>query len=288
MKIKKKITLNERVEKVYEPEVIPDRTDEFIKKVEDANIRQHDQALAERRHRENLKQKRILASKEDKFIHAINLIIERAEYQKTKRDSFSIDYHDFNFEDTMDESRVLEGLLEKLKKDGAIKGYSRQNYTGGTRFGFSGVNIPKLKQARHKILSSSPSLESESLIEQLILSVKDREIWINNFLIGKPHAVGSNYDFLEQIRSKPPNTKIERKNLDPVLQKDINNIRFFKILNSLGFKGEIKKSFFYKVDGNSLYYRGDKVTKKQLLEAGMNLKLLVKELEVAHAKYNPS
>ncbi len=133
------------VDEVYYPEVIPDNMDELIKKAEQARIRQHKEVLAERRHGQDLKQKRILATKEDKFTHAINLIIERAEYQKTKSDSFSIDYHDFNFADTMDESRVLEGFLDKLKKAGCFKNWSRTNYTGGTRFGFVGVSLKKLK-----------------------------------------------------------------------------------------------------------------------------------------------
>lgn len=148
MKVKKKITLNERVEKVYEPEVIPDRTDEFIKKVEDANIRQHDQALAERRHRENLKQKRILASKEDKFIHAINLIIERAEYQNSP--SICIELYDLNFENTIEEVKTLKGWFEELKTFGGFKHYSKQNYTGDTRFYLTGLNIGKLEQYKNQ------------------------------------------------------------------------------------------------------------------------------------------
>lgn len=122
---------------------------------------------------------------------------------------------------------------------------------------------------------------------EFLLTVKDRDIWINNYLIAKPHAVGSNFEFFEYVRSQRANTKIERKNLSVDLQEGLGNKRFFKILNADGFKGEIKKAFFYKVDANSLCYRGDKVTLQRLKEAGINIKLFIKELETADAKYNP-
>lgn len=119
------------------------------------------------------------------------------------------------------------------------------------------------------------------------VSVNDREIWINDYLIAKPHAVGSNYEFFEYIRSQPVNKQIKRKGLSDNLQEGLSNKAFFKILNALGFKGEIKKAFFYKVDADTLCYRGDKLTLQQLKEAGINTKLFIKELETADAKYNP-
>ena len=149
MKIKKKIAPNERIEKVYEPEVIPDKTDELIKKIEEENIRQHEQALVDRRHREDLKQKRILATREDKFTHAINLIIERAEYQNSP--NVCIDLNEFNFENTIGDVTTLMGWFEELKTFGGVKHYSKQNYTGGVRFYLTGLDIGKLKQYKSQI-----------------------------------------------------------------------------------------------------------------------------------------
>jgi len=280
MKIKKKIAPNERIEKVYEPEVIPNRTDELIKKAEEASIRQHEQALTDRRHREDLKQKRILASKEDKFTHAINLIIERAKYQNSP--SFSIDFYDFNFEDTMDNLRVLLGFLDSLVASGCLKSYSKTNYTGGTRLYFNGGNVNKLRLQRSNLSKSTPPYNDTDSPPEYLITIKDREIWVNDYLIGKPHAVGSNFEFLEHIQSHPSNTQIKRENLDEDFQEQIVNKRFIKILNALGFKGEIKKAFFYKVGENSLFYRGNKITREDLIKAGVKIPLFLKQLEVAH------
>ncbi len=158
MKAKKKIPAEERIDKVYESEVIPDRTEELIKKAEEANIRQQEQTLTDRRHREDLKQKRILATKEDKFTHTINLIIERAKYQNSP--SFSIDFYDFNFEDTMDNLRVLLGFLSSLVASGCLKSYSKTSYAGGVRINFNYVNIVKLSKFRDKrpLLQPEPTL----------------------------------------------------------------------------------------------------------------------------------
>ncbi|KKQ95563.1 MAG: hypothetical protein UV74_C0001G0065 [Candidatus Woesebacteria bacterium GW2011_GWB1_43_14] len=149
MKVKKKITPVKRIEKVYEPEVIPDRTDELIKKAEEANIRLHEQALAERRHKEDLKQRRILVAKEDKFAHAINLIIERVEYQNSP--SICIDLNELNFENTIGDVKTLMCWFEELKNFGGFKHYSKQNYTGGARFYLTGLNVGKLKQYKNQV-----------------------------------------------------------------------------------------------------------------------------------------
>jgi len=170
MKAKSKIPAEERIDKVYEPEVIPDRTDELIKKAEEANIRQHEQTLAERRHREDLKQKRILAAKEDKFTHAINLIIERAKYKSSP--SFSIDFYDFNFEGTMDGLRVLLGFLDNLKTSGCFTSYSKTSYTDGVRINFNGVNIGKLVEFRDKRPVPKPEPTLTRIIDIPELQVK--------------------------------------------------------------------------------------------------------------------
>jgi len=173
MKTKSKIPAEERIDKVYEPEVIPDRTDELLKKAEEANIRQHEQTLVERRHREDLKQKRILAAKEDKFTHAINLIIERAKYQNSA--SFSIDFYDFNFEDTMDNLKVLLGFLSGLVVSGCLKSYSKTSYTGGVRINLNGADIAKLADFRDKRPLPQPEPTLTKIVEMPQVDIKGFE-----------------------------------------------------------------------------------------------------------------
>ncbi len=123
------------------------------------------------------------------------------------------------------------------------------------------------------------------------IQVRDRYIWVNNYLLSKPHAVGTNLEFFEYIRSKPANTKIERKNLPDfgrlALKEQVKGKSFIKILNKLGFKGEILKAFFPKRGKNVMVYRGNKITKKDLEKAGVKILLFLKELEVAHIKNSP-
>lgn len=120
------------------------------------------------------------------------------------------------------------------------------------------------------------------------LNIKDRYIWINDYLLSKPHAVGSNLSFFEHVRSKPANTLIKKSDLPQFLQEDIGNKDFAKILNELGFKDELLRTFFPKRSKKGgVAYRGDKVSKKDLENAGINTALLIKQLELAHLKNNP-
>ncbi|MDD4661856.1 MAG: hypothetical protein PHG24_01065 [Candidatus Pacebacteria bacterium] len=119
--------------------------------------------------------------------------------------------------------------------------------------------------------------------------VKDREIWVNNYLIGKPHATGSNFEFFDYIRSQEPHKKIERRELpsklgDLSLKKQIEKKSFIKILNGLGFKGEILKAFFDKRGKDTITYAGDKISKEYLEKKGIKINILLKELDLANDK----
>ncbi len=152
-------------------------------------------------------------------------------------------------------------------------------------------------QKQKKEIISQKSDEQSELVAHLILdkykvSVKDREIWVNKYLIGKPHAVGSNFEFFEYIRSKEPNTRISREALPNfggslTLKEQVKSKSFIKIVNELGFKGEILKAFFYKRSKDTLTYRGDQVTEEDLEKAGVKKSLFLKELELAHARNSP-
>jgi len=126
---------------IFTNEVVPDRTAEIQKQMDEARIRASEQAERERQHREQLKQDRILRTLIDKYAHALDLIIERTEFAEDGND-FSIEFYDFNFE-KMIGSRMLEKFLTEMQKFGCFEGYKRTNYTGGTRFGFVKPNAKK-------------------------------------------------------------------------------------------------------------------------------------------------
>lgn len=147
-------------------------------------------------------------------------------------------------------------------------------------------------RVQENISGEKTKQQSEQEFSKFIVSVKDREIWISNYLISKPHAVGSNFEFFEHIRLQKPNTKIDRETLPDFggnvsLKEQAKNKSFIKMLNELGFKGEILKAFFYKRSKDSLIYRGDEITKEDLEKTGIKISLFLKELELAHIKNSP-
>ena len=148
-----------------------------------------------------------------------------------------------------------------------------------------GAVSQKLNKPREKAVEYS-------MPDSYKIFVKDREIWINEYLIGKPHAVGSNFEFFEYVRSQKSNTKINREVLPNFggslsLKEQVKSKSFIKIVNELGFKGEILKAFFYNRGKDTLTYRGDQIVKEDLENAGVKKSLFLKELELAHARNSP-
>ena len=160
------------------------------------------------------------------------------------------------------------------------------------------VNGGRLEKERLKADGNRAVINKKFPNEQYIsqnfkIKVRDREIWINQYLISKPHAVGNNFEFFDYVRRQAPHSKIERSKLPDknwgtlTIKAETKSKRFIKILNALGFKGETKKAFFYNVGRDSLFYRGDEVSKKDLEKVGVKILLFLKELDLAHTKNNP-
>jgi len=147
----------------------------------------------------------------------------------------------------------------------------------------SGEKIKFLREIKEKLIEKKAEKKIKEQ-KQFEVKVKDRYIWINNYLLSKPHAVGTNFEFFYFIRRQPANSKITKQNMPNYLRKEIGSKRFAKLLNELGFKGEILKAYFPKRGKIMVAYRGDKITKKDLEKAGIKIPLFLKELELAHLK----
>src|SRR3989338_5580257 len=114
-------------------QTIPDRSREFEKSARESYTRMHQESLDEKNRMADKKSARILATKEDKYPHAVNLIIEHAKSAKASETiqyadngtTFSIPYHSFNFEDHINARDLLEAFLLKLKKAGCFKDFNR-------------------------------------------------------------------------------------------------------------------------------------------------------------------
>jgi hypothetical protein len=119
------------------------------------------------------------------------------------------------------------------------------------------------------------------------IQVKDRYVLVNNYLLSKPHAVGTNFEFFSFIRRQPPNSKITKQNMPDWLKNEVGSKRFIKLLNELGFKGELLKAYFPKRGKNIVAYKGDRITKKELEKAGIRIDVFMEELKLAHIKNSP-
>ena len=108
------------------------------------------------------------------------------------------------------------------------------------------------------------------------VSVKDREIWINDILLSKPYSVKGNKYFFDHVYDHP-DQKLTREKMPDLVKAAIGGKNFFKILNELGFKGEILKVFFPERGKSTLLFRKSMAT-KHLAKDGINIELLVQEL----------
>lgn len=99
---------------------------------------------------EQFKQNRILQSKEDKRIHALNTIIERLGPYYPGQKNILVDYHYFNYENRMDDLNLLKKFLEEAKGFGCFREF---NVSSGprTRFGFLDANLEKIKEYRDNL-----------------------------------------------------------------------------------------------------------------------------------------
>ena len=150
------------------------------------------------------------------------------------------------------------------------------------------INVlqPKFDElyAEYSSYSSEPITPKIEISEYRIL-VKDRGIWVNEFLLSKPHAAGKNMLFFEHL-IEHVDKSIKLETLPSFVQVEIGTRSFSKILHDLGFKGEILKAFFPARGKNQLIFRKE-VSLKQLEKDGVNAELLLQELRVAHIKSNP-
>jgi hypothetical protein len=175
----------------------------------------------------------------------------------------------------------LSKAIEGIKKSKEYKRYKRNK----------ALKDREEKNHKFAIIKTKKDLQREDKKEVFEVMVKDRQIWINNYLLSKPHATGINLEFFEYVQRQPFNTKIERNKLPDfgglALKQEVKDTPFIKILNKLGFKDEILKAYFYKRSKDSFFYRGNKITKEDIEKAGVRISVFIKELELAHAINNP-
>lgn len=104
------------------------------------------------------------------------------------------------------------------------------------------------------------------------IKLKDRNIFINEFLLSRPFPTGSNMEFFEYVFNNP-NKKVTREDLPKTLKKK----SVTDILSELGFTGEFLKAFFPKRSKNFAFFRKT-INAEGLLEAGVDITKFKKQL----------
>jgi len=185
------------------------------------------------------------------------------------------------------EASQEDEIIHQLQKWGALKIEDRETIDDMMVY-YLQINQPNFDNLRHTFGNKKQT----SLTNKYIISVKDREIRINNYIIGRPYATGTSYEFLEYILSQKPGTLIKRSNLpqklgETSLKKIMESKSFIKIIGGLGFTGEILKAFFYERGIHQLKFRGNEISISQLKKLGINIEQFIKELELAHIRHSP-
>ena len=186
--------LNETENKWFGKDIVPQKSlADIQKEVGESQKWQRQQDLEDKRHRETLKQNRILATKENKYIHAIDTIIERADLGNA---NFNIDYYYFNFEDRMDASKMLEKFLSELAGAGCFEKYVRTNYAGGVRFGFIKADPTKLREFKERLNKAGIVKEENNKGKEDIKKITIIELKSGKYLL----AVNDDYKGVKKIR----------------------------------------------------------------------------------------
>ena len=170
-------------EEVYSPQIIPDKTEEIIELARKVRIREHREFERVRSQREKQKSDRINSSTTDKYLHALNLIIEHAEAAYSPKNiennndptRVSIRYYLFNFLDHIKDRDLLESFFYKLKDAGCLVGFSRFPQLNDTYFSFSGLDIKQLKKYKQKFLKELQIENGPSLTQPFRLPKKRGE-----------------------------------------------------------------------------------------------------------------
>ncbi len=157
--MKKSKRLNDENDKTYYPEEIPDTsTKKFDHLKHEARIHEY-KRIEENRSLRQLKQQRILFTKTDKHIHAVDIILEKAkeaispyspiEYTDNGK-TFSIRYDRFNFEDP----NSFYTFLNQLKAKGCFDKWSVNPFkdANNAEIILTKVSINKLRKYRNEII----------------------------------------------------------------------------------------------------------------------------------------
>lgn len=126
---------------------------------------------------------------------------------------------------------------------------------------------------------------SERNPDKFWVSKKGQEIWVNDkYYLTKPNYHDDNERFFDYAFEKAkPTIEFTKEQLEAETKRTFSK-DFNKLVNGLKFTGQIRKAFFPKVNGKTAVEFRKEVEANQLQNEGINIELLIKELEVSHGR----
>lgn len=111
----------------------------------------------------------------------------------------------------------------------------------------------------------------------------DNKIWVNDrYLVGKPNFDQENELIFEYVFNNP-DKDITKQELEQKLEITIKKT-LSKVINELGFTGEIRKAFFVKSSNKSIIRFRKVLTINDIVMGKINKELFIKELETQHLR----
>ena len=249
-------------EDVYYPEVIPDKTTEFIDELNRQDtiekIRHKEQDRKDKRLLLKLRHNRImayLATGMDEYVHTVDLIIKHAKGAKYSKKiqysdhgtTFSIPYYDFNFENR----NLLDSFLSRLQDEGCFMSFNGTItlYSQGSVYIFRKVDIENLEKFRK--IYEIKAKKTFPLVNTLNLTNKDKEEIVKK-IINSCNLVGKEAILIKKFGDMDKHTLEELR--DATKSKAISQL-----------KSSVKKKI-EEIDWTIKEYRGswDIVSKYQL------------------------
>ena len=154
------------------------------------------------------------------------------------------------------------------------------------RWGTMLTNIDERKKRGEFGFDASEKGSEIIVPENFVISIKDREIWVNDYILSKPFATHPNKEFFDYVYANAGKSFLRSEIPDYAKRALQGGKSFSKVLNELGFKGEILKAFFPKRGKISILLQKS-VSTADLKEKGVKISLLMQELRTAHAKNSP-
>ncbi|KND49243.1 MAG: hypothetical protein AB203_02510 [Parcubacteria bacterium C7867-008] len=241
-------------------------------------------------------------SQEEKIAREIWLVIERLkeDYLLTPEDQYvTYEVAHEHPNQTYPSAQNQIKIIKKLGHEKALR-VVRENYI--TRRGsivdspglgmFNDIDpkgflvdilFPKFDEmySEYSQYSSEPAIAQKETNE-FSISIQDRNVYINKYLLSRPHGAGKNLGFLEYVFERS-GQRIEREKLPEMMKTELGKESFSKVLYALGFTGEILKAFFPERAHSTLTFRKT-VSIAELQKSGVDIEILEHDLKGAHIR----